>query len=152
MARELSYQVCQKRRRKVDFWSCFCLYLTLCRWSHPINVVDYQSHLHQRCHPASVATKELPISPRFLPTSFYRDASSALLHLVNQLLKFYLPTFSRFPVATSTETRMKEFVPSRFELTKSALNYGISTLIHWSTRTGFLLRLNRRLLRTGALS
>ena len=30
-----------------------------------------------------VVTRDLPISPRFTPTSFYRDAGSALLHLVN---------------------------------------------------------------------
>ena len=32
----------------------------------------------------SIVTKDLLISPRFSPTTFYRDASSALLHLVNQ--------------------------------------------------------------------
>ena len=37
-----------------------------------------------------VVTKDLPISPRFTP--FYRDASSALLQLVNQWLNF---TYSR---------------------------------------------------------
>ena len=31
-----------------------------------------------------VVTGDLPISPWFTPTSFYRDAGSALLHLINQ--------------------------------------------------------------------
>ena len=35
-----------------------------------------------------VVTKDLPISPRFTPTIFYCDASSALLQLVNQWLNF----------------------------------------------------------------
>ena len=39
-----------------------------------------------------VVTKDLPISPRFTPYDFYRDASSALLQLVNQWLNF---TYSR---------------------------------------------------------
>ena len=46
----------------------------------------------------SVVTKDLPISPRFTPYDFYRDASSALLLLVNQWLDFYLLTFPRFPL------------------------------------------------------
>ena len=40
-----------------------------------------------------VVTKDLPISPRFTPYDFfYRDASSAILQLVNQWLNF---TYSR---------------------------------------------------------
>ena len=35
-----------------------------------------------------VVTKDLPISPRFTPYDFYRDASSAILQLVSQCLKF----------------------------------------------------------------
>ena len=35
-----------------------------------------------------VVTKDLPISPRFTPDDFDRDASSALLQLVNQWLNF----------------------------------------------------------------
>ena len=35
-----------------------------------------------------VVSRDLPISPRFTPTSFYRDAGSALLHLVNQWFDF----------------------------------------------------------------
>ena len=51
----------------------------------------------QRCHPACADTIisiriYLPISPRFSPTNFHRDASSALLQLVNQWLKC---TYSR---------------------------------------------------------
>ena len=47
-----------------------------------------------------VVTKDLPISPRFTPYHFfYRDASSALLQLVNQRkVEFYLLAFPRFPL------------------------------------------------------
>ena len=46
-----------------------------------------------------VVTKNLPISPRLTPYNFfYRDASSALLQLVNEWLNFYLLTFPRFPL------------------------------------------------------
>ena len=38
-----------------------------------------------------VVTKDLPISPQFTPCNFfYRDASSAILQLVNQWLNFAL--------------------------------------------------------------
>ena len=40
----------------------------------------------------AAVTKDLPISPRSTPYNFYRDASSALLQLVNQWLNF---TYSR---------------------------------------------------------
>ena len=40
-----------------------------------------------------VVTKDVPISHRFTPYEFYRDASSAILQLVNQWLNF---TYSRF--------------------------------------------------------
>ena len=36
----------------------------------------------------AVVTKDLPISPRFSPYEFYRDASSTHLQLVNQWLNF----------------------------------------------------------------
>ena len=39
-----------------------------------------------------VVTRDLPNSPRFTPYDFYRDASSALLQLVNQSFNF---TYSR---------------------------------------------------------
>ena len=44
-----------------------------------------------------VVTRDLPISPRFTPTSFYRDAGSALLHLVNQWLNFSYSRPHAFP-------------------------------------------------------
>ena len=43
-----------------------------------------------------VVTKGLSVSRRFLPFEYYRDASSALLQFVNQMIKFYLLTFSPF--------------------------------------------------------
>ena len=45
-----------------------------------------------------VVTKDLPIPPRFTPYDFYRDASPAILQLVNQWLNFYLLTFPSFPL------------------------------------------------------
>ena len=59
----------------------FCLFHHLSPMG-PINEL-------QRC-PSRVWSQGiyLPISPRFTPTSFYRDAGSALLHLVNQWLNF----------------------------------------------------------------
>ena len=65
-----------------------------------------------------VVTKDLPISPRFTPYHFfYRDASSALLQLVNQRkVEFYLLAFPRFPLRKNT-------IPTlvRIELTTSVL-------------------------------
>ena len=46
-----------------------------------------------------VVTKDLPISPRFTPYKFYRDASPAILQLVNQWLNF---TYSRVPTLSVT--------------------------------------------------
>ena len=64
-----------------------------------------------------VVTKDLPISPRFTPYNFYRDASSALLQLVNQWLNF---TYSR---SHAFRYERKNTNPSlvRIELTTSAL-------------------------------
>ena len=59
----------------------------------------------------------LPISPRFMSTSFYRDAGSALLHLVNQWLNFW---YSR-PVAFRYGNQNKKALLLRIELTNSAL-------------------------------
>ena len=64
-----------------------------------------------------VVTKDLPISPRFTPYNFYRDASSALLQLVNQWLNF---TYSR---SHAFRYERKNTIPTlvRIELTTSAL-------------------------------
>ena len=64
-----------------------------------------------------VVTKDLPISPRFTPYNFYRDASSALLHLVNQWLNF---TYSR---SHAFRYERKNTNPNlvRIELTTSVL-------------------------------
>ena len=64
-----------------------------------------------------VVTKDLPISPRFTPYDFFRDASSALFQLVNQLLDF---TYSR---SHSFRYERKNTNPTlvRIELTTSAL-------------------------------
>ena len=52
-----------------------------------------------------VVSRDLPISPRFTPTSFYRDAGSALLHLVNYyvMVELFVLTSSPFPLRKSEE-------------------------------------------------
>ena len=64
-----------------------------------------------------VITKDLPISPRFTPYNFYRDASSALLQLVNQCLNFTSLRSHAF------RYERKNAIPIlvRIELTTSAL-------------------------------
>ena len=64
-----------------------------------------------------VVTKDLPISPRFTPYNFYRDASSALLQLVNQWLNF---TYSRSH-AFRYERKNTNSTLVRIELTTSVL-------------------------------
>ena len=62
-------------------------------------------------------TKDLPISPRFTPYNFYRDASSALFQLVNQWLNF---TYSRSH-AFRYERKNTNPALVRIELTTSVL-------------------------------
>ena len=64
-----------------------------------------------------VVTKDLPISPRFTSFEFYRDASSAILQLVNQWLNFTCPRSHAFRYGK------KNTNPAlvRIELTNSAL-------------------------------
>ena len=64
-----------------------------------------------------VVTKDLPISPRFTPYNFYRDASSALLQLVYQWLNF---TYSRSH-AFRYERKNTNPTLVRIELTTSVL-------------------------------
>ena len=64
-----------------------------------------------------VVTKDLPVSPRFTPYNFYRDASSALLQLVDQWLNF---TYSRSH-AFRYERKNTNPTLVRIELTTSAL-------------------------------
>ena len=64
-----------------------------------------------------VVTKDLPISPRFTPDNFYRDASSALLQLVNQWFNL---TYSRSH-AFRYERKNTNPTLVRIELTTSAL-------------------------------
>ena len=64
-----------------------------------------------------VITKDLPISPRFIPSIFYRDASAALLQLVNQWFNF---TYSR-SYAFRYERKNTNPTLVRIELTTSAL-------------------------------
>ena len=73
---------------------------------------DGPHHYHPAC-----GHKGSSISPRFMPTTFYRDASSALLQLVNQWLNF---TYSRSH-AFRYERKNKNPTLVRIELTTSAL-------------------------------
>ena len=68
-----------------------------------------------------VVTEDLPISPRFTITIFYRDTSSALLQLVNQWLNF---TYSRSH-AFCYERKITNPTLVRIELTTSALLAGV---------------------------
>ena len=66
-----------------------------------------------------VVTKDLPVSPRFTPFDFfYRDASSALLQLVNQWLNF---TYLRSHAFRYERKNTKILLLVRIELTTSAL-------------------------------
>ena len=66
-----------------------------------------------------VVTKDLPISPRFTPyIFFYRDASSALLQLVNQWLNF---TYSRSHAFRYERKNTNPTLVVRIELTTSVL-------------------------------
>ena len=77
-----------------------------------------------------VVTKELPMSPRFTPNDFfYRDASSAVLQLVNQWLNF---THTRFH-AFRYERKNTNPTLVRIELTTSILSIMSRSLKHLPT-------------------
>ena len=69
-----------------------------------------------------VVTKDIAISPRFTPYDFfYREASLALLQLVNQsMIQFYSLAFSRFPLRKkehnvwSNKNRTHDFRTKRY--------------------------------------
>ena len=74
-----------------------------------------------------VVTRDLPISPRFTPTSFYRDAGSALLRLVNQWLNF---SYSR-PHAFRYGNQKKKFTPAESQTHKFRLSgHKLFPLVH----------------------
>ena len=67
-----------------------------------------------------VVTKDLPISPRFTPYDFYRDASSAIIsRLANQWLNFTY--YSRSHVVFRYERKNTNPTLVRIVLTTSAL-------------------------------
>ena len=73
-----------------------------------------------------VVTRDLPISPRFTPTNFYRDAGSALLHLVNQWLNFRTHVLT----LSAAETRRK-FTPAESRTHKFRLSgHTLYPLVH----------------------
>ena len=65
---------------------------TVCICIHLFIYPSYFKSMGLNIDIVPVDTKDLPSSPRFTPYDFYRDASSALLQLVNQWLNF---TYSR---------------------------------------------------------
>ena len=75
-----------------------------------------QSASYNVAHPACVS-RDLPISPRSAPMSFYRDAGSALLHLVNQWLSLW---YSR-PHAFRYGDQKKTTLLQRLDFTNSDL-------------------------------
>ena len=78
-----------------------------------------------------VGTKNAPICPRFSAYDFYRDASSALLQIVNQWLSF---TYSRSHAFRATDARIKiMFQMTRVEFTTS---HTFNTNIHINTVAG----------------
>ena len=54
------------------------------------------AHRRESAGTTPVNLKVVPMSPRSTPYDFYRDASSAILQLVNRWVEFYLLTFPRF--------------------------------------------------------
>ena len=68
-----------------------------------------------------VVTKDLPISPRFTPYDFYRDASSVILQLVNQRLIFTYSRFHTFRYGRKYGRKNTNPTLVRIELTTSAL-------------------------------
>ena len=71
------------RYSRTNIWHSLCL--TSSRWASTI--------------PSCLWSRRIvPSLPGLRLTNFYRDASSALLQVVNQWFEFYLLTFSRFPL------------------------------------------------------
>ena len=101
---------------------CFCFFMSHGQRASTCNQeVTNPSYCNVAILPA--ATKDLPISPRFSSTSFYRDASSALLHLVNQWLNF---TYTHVLTLSATDARYKFLVPvapvaQRYHVTSDTL-------------------------------
>ena len=76
----------QVRRTRLDFFFFFFFFhLTYSRWTSSLPSCLWSQRI-------------FPSLPDHALHFFYRDASSALLQLVNQWLNFYLLTFPRFPL------------------------------------------------------
>ena len=73
-------------------------------------ICDDHTYIYTYCKVAilPVVTQDIPISPRFAPTIFYRDASPVHTSLINDLILLTL---------SATETTGKETMSSRIELT-----------------------------------
>ena len=94
-----------------------------------LNVLGYQSHPLQRCHPVTVTACGHGGSSHLSPVLalllyqgmiFYRDASLALLQLVNQWLNFTYDTHVLALSVTEKKTQQIMFF-ARIEVTISAL-------------------------------
>ena len=111
---------------------CIYLYLFISDL-RPIgpNVLGYQSHLLQRCHPATVVTKDL--SSHLSPVLAYNFLSRCKFSTFTTRQ----PRFSRFPLRKK-EYQVPNMVLTRIEPTTSALigsiivnlgdEYGLTTL------------------------
>ena len=83
-----------KRHNRMHPGHLAFLFLFLFLFSFISLIADGPHHYHPACgHKGSSH-----LSPVHALQFFYRDASSALLQLVNQWLNFYLLTFPRFPL------------------------------------------------------
>ena len=75
-------------------WQLHFLFLYLTLLPMGPDVLGYQSHLVQRCHPACAHEGSSQLSPILAFRFFYRGAISAQIQLVSQWLSL---TYSRFP-------------------------------------------------------
>ena len=108
-----SAQVPSRRLRRWDklarpdylVFFCFCLSL----------IADGANQRATTLPIPRVVSRDLPISPRFMPTSFYRDAGSALPIPRQPMVELFVLTSSRFPLRkselkiTPAETRTHKF-------------------------------------------
>ena len=63
-----------------------------------LNVLGYQSHVRQHVVILPGVTKDFPISPRFSPYESLSRCEFNTLTSRQQIVEFYLLTFSRFPL------------------------------------------------------
>ena len=92
-----------------------------------LNVLSYQSHLMQPCHPADGHEGSSHLSLVLSPCDFLSRCKSALLQFFDQTVEFYLLyslTFSRCPLRKS-QNKNHFFDNNIVELTTSACMYWV---------------------------